>query len=823
MDHSFVQRILDHANTRGTAILMRTISEIMRDRKIILVAFISLLPILIGVLWSSTLSDDEDIRDEDIENIRDTSDIFCYVDVPDYLPNTGNYTFQGRILNWGDTTQQIAVNMTIGNAKVASTGIHRTTGIMNVTPIVKEGEPGSNSSSSGAHDFSITYDMNDFKEGTTFIVIQMYVKNSFSATRLIPDEFDLTIIDFDQFNLESLVGRNDAVWMDEIVVQRVAPLTQTTQELFIGKENDIMPLNLNYSSLISPEEQNVLHLSVAEPLNESRITVQITLASNGALLGTRSIEFDSDQDIFNFTLTLPKNFTSLGFDTRFLVRYRITYGEETAYIRNGQFTMDLVKKEFLHLAENRTLLLANNTLYSGNFDHSSTLVRDYHNTFRVSLTNNDITEKWVKTNITLVLVESNSTSSITTYHSHYTEIPLEATGNITTELMLPFILQELYNSSYPEKKISMDFSFEVDGIRSNIYSSGPLSIRSFGSLVQSDMVSLEDTFTTSLRSYLSLPEDISKKRSAYNVTCTINNTAAIGKEFQVKVYLQGNEYVSDWITVGAGEEEKVNITVLSGNLTKEFNADLRVEVYSSRTLEADDPEAKTTVPVNVISQGHKERKVLENFLFVYVQLYIGFIVPLAAMVYGISLISQESERRTLALYLTTPITKIELILYKFGGYLVAMTVVLAIPLILIYLSFSYVLPPDLIIYYLLLLGVCLFDLFLAVAAYGAVFTTIGTIERRPVFIGLSYLMVWEVFMGYSGFFLKQYTLFYHIRSAVLPFAERYVPNATESMGLTDLAGNAFTISMEVAMITITLVVFVFLFLAISILTSRDVN
>jgi len=104
-----------------------------------------------------------------------------------------------------------------------------------------------------------------------------------------------------------------------------------------------------------------------------------------------------------------------------------------------------------------------------------------------------------------------------------------------------------------------------------------------------------------------------------------------------------------------------------------------------------------------------------------------------------------------------------------------------------------------------------------------VFTMIGTIEKRPVFIGISYLMVWEIFMGTLGIFLTRYTIFYHIRNAMYPLVSRFVADARSDMLLNDTAGNDFTMSMEISMLAIVLVVFVFLFLAIRNLKYRDVN
>ncbi len=832
MDHSLVQNILDHANTRGTAILMKTVREMVRDKNTVLVALISIIPIIIGLIWSGYLSDNEDIHEVEIENVRDTSDIFCFVGVPEFLPNSGNFTFDGSILNRGDTTQQVAVNITIGNAKLGAGGIRVTTGIMNVAPYVaysqvegNESSPNDTNSTTEPHQFTITYLMDDFKIGTTYITIEIYVNNSISSGRLLPDEIDLTGLDFDQFNLDEIMGgRNQAVWIDNIEIRNPTVIDQRTQDLHVGKETEFMPLTIRYPSMLTPDADNILYLSIANPRNATRIVTDLKLAENDALLDSHTLEFNRDLDIINFTLDLPRNFTGLGFDKEFLVYYKIVYQGNTTYHRNGIFSMDIVRKEFLNHSEERTFILNYDTLYSGHLEYPGTFVADFQNTVVVNLTNNNFFDARFIVNVTLNVDEGNGT--ITPY-SIYQEFLVARTDTVRIEFPLPVILDEMFNVSYypigDRDGVFLEFSFSIGNLSSEMVETGYYEIIRFSDLGWWHSISLEDTFTTSLDAEISLPKDISKKREGYTITGTINNTASIKKEFWVRVTLQGIEYRTDWFNVSANEEVNYSLYIPTENHSKEFDSETRLEVFSSRTLEAKDPEANATEVINIISQGHKERKVLENFLFVYVQLYMKFIVPLIAMVYGISLISQETERRTLALYLTTPMAKAELVLYKFGGYLIAMTTMLSIPLILIYFSFSYVLSFDLIIFYLLLLGVCIFDLFLAVAAYGAVFTTIGTIERRPVFIGLSYLMIWEMFMGSLGIFLSQYTLFYHIRCAVFPFVERYVPNAMESMGLLDRFEDEFVIPMEVSMSVIILVVFVLLFFGINILASRDVN
>lgn len=815
MDQSVVQQILDHANTRGTAILVRTIREMVKDKKTVFVALISLIPIILGLLWSGYLSDDEDIQEVEIDEVPNTSDIFCYMDIPRYLPEAGNYTFYGQIVNRGDTIQQVSVNMTIGNSQQAVTGLRKTTGLMNVTPVT---EVNGGTQTYDPHDFSITYNMSEFNSGMTYIVIQLYVNNTLSAAQLIPDEFDWRQIDFDDFRVQDLIGQNMAVYTDSIEIREVTKNFQFSPDRHIEKESSIMPLTMNYSSMVTTGGAPI-NCSIENPLNGSEISIQINKGTFPyTVLVSRNHFFFADQEWYNFTLWLPNGFAELGFDQTYSVQYSITYSDFIVYNRIGGFALDVVKPDLVSLAENRTTNLTRNSLYSGNIGVPTSFILDSLNTLKVNLQNNDLNEKVFRLNVTLWINQR-----ITGYTPYNVSIDIlvPGTGNVTSEVVIPIVLIEEFNISTTNPRVYVEYSFEVGADISPEWTSSERWIGTLFQIAGSRSLSLEDTFTPSLNARVFIPEDLSKTKDEYDITGTINNTGVIDKDFEVRLKFQGHQYSSGKFTAKPDEMVEFHIIVPTENHTKEFEVEGKIEVYSSRTIFPTDTEAEGFMFLNIIEESHKERKVVENFLEVYVMVYMKFIVPLVAMVYGISLISMESDRKTLALYLTTPMTKLELILYKFGGYLMAMTTILTVPLILIYFSFSYVLSMNLIIFYLLLLGICIFDLFLAVAAYGAVFMMIGTIEKRPVTIGLSYLMIWEVFMGSLGIFLTQYTLFYHIRCAVLPFVERYVPNALNKMYLTDISGREFTVPMEVSMSVIVIVVFVFLFFAVNILSSRD--
>lgn len=817
MDQSVVQQILDHANTRGTAILVRTIREMVKDRKTIFVALISLIPIILGLLWSGYLSDNEDIQEVEINEVSDTADIFCYMDIPRYLPNHGNYTFHGQILNRGDTIQEVSVNITLGNSKNAVSGLRLTTGPMNITP---EEEIGGYMQSYDPHEFSITFNMDGFNGGTSYIVIQLHVNNTLSSARLIPDEFDWTQVDFSDFRVQDIIGQNMAVYTDDISIRPVSNYYTNSEDMYIDSASSIMPLSVEYQSMMGVKG-DIINCSIESPVNGSGIAFSIVWDSGGSLRSrSHEMSFPVGGDRYNFSILIPNGFAPLGFDQKFAVWYQIIYDGQARYTRFGEFWVDVVKDDYLELADNLTLVMDRDSLYIGEIGLPSRFVSDSLNTLEVNLENHDIVDRTFHLNFTM-WVNQISVGYVPRNLTY--DITVPASSNVSFGYVIPFIIDEEYILSPSHPRVYLDFHFEVGNETSTSWTSLKLNALRLVAIAGWDSISLEDTFIPSLDARIFIPEDLSKTTGTYEIKGTIRNTGIIEKEFDVVLEIQGGEYRSGKFTVAPGEEGEFVLRVPMKNLTTEFEVEGRIKVYSSRTLLPTDTEAEGSVFVNVIEESHMERKVLENFLVVYVHLYMKFIVPLVAMVYGISLISQESDRRTLALYLTTPMTKIELVLYKFGGYLIAMTLILSIPLILIYFSFSYVLSPDLIVYYLLLLGICIFDLFLAVAAYGAIFTTIGTIEKRPVSIGLSYLMIWEVFMGSLNFFLTQYTIFYHVRCAVFPFVDRYVPNALGSMGLEDISGNEFTVPMEVSMSVIVLVIFVFLFFGVTILSSRDIR
>jgi len=145
--------------------------------------------------------------------------------------------------------------------------------------------------------------------------------------------------------------------------------------------------------------------------------------------------------------------------------------------------------------------------------------------------------------------------------------------------------------------------------------------------------------------------------------------------------------------------------------------------------------------------------------------YLRNLLPLVALFYATALVADEVEGKTLTYLLTRPIRREAILAGKFAAY-VATTLSLALPAVV--LTFFILLTsrgraglggavPDL----LRDLGV----LALALLVYGALFTLLGVLLKRPVIPGLFFLFVWELVANLPGY-LPRLTLTAYLRSLV---------------------------------------------------------
>lgn len=158
--------------------------------------------------------------------------------------------------------------------------------------------------------------------------------------------------------------------------------------------------------------------------------------------------------------------------------------------------------------------------------------------------------------------------------------------------------------------------------------------------------------------------------------------------------------------------------------------------------------------------------------------YVRNVLPLAALFYATALIADEVDGKTLTYLLTRPVRRSAILTGKFLAYL-ATTLTLALP--------------GAVLAFLLLttgrgrgVGASAPHLFrdlgvmaLALLVYGALFTLLGVLVRRPVLPGLLFLYVWELVANLPGY-LPRLTLTAYLRSLI--------PHRPPQEGLSEVFG-----------------------------------
>lgn len=143
--------------------------------------------------------------------------------------------------------------------------------------------------------------------------------------------------------------------------------------------------------------------------------------------------------------------------------------------------------------------------------------------------------------------------------------------------------------------------------------------------------------------------------------------------------------------------------------------------------------------------------------------YVRNALPLAALFYASSLIADEVEAKTITYLLTRPIQRSAILFGKFAAYC-ATTFALALPVLVV--TFFLLMTqqgrkgvsvgaPDLVRD----LGV----MALALLAYGALFTVLGVLLKRPLLPGLLFLYGWEMLANLPGW-APRFTLIAWLRS-----------------------------------------------------------
>jgi ABC-2 type transport system permease protein len=184
-------------------------------------------------------------------------------------------------------------------------------------------------------------------------------------------------------------------------------------------------------------------------------------------------------------------------------------------------------------------------------------------------------------------------------------------------------------------------------------------------------------------------------------------------------------------------------------------------------------------------------------------LFLRFIVPILGVFYGTALMADEVEDKTLTYLFTRPVPRGAILVGKYLAYLACTSLV--------------VLPSVMIVYFLLVrfdeipgtFPQLLTDLALlgiGLAVYGALFAFVGAFFKRPLVIGLIFVVGWEqTAMALPGY-LKSFTVAYYLQSLV--------PHAMPGEGVVGILQGLFRdtppIAVSLGWLAAYLVVFLYL-------------
>ena len=165
---------------------------------------------------------------------------------------------------------------------------------------------------------------------------------------------------------------------------------------------------------------------------------------------------------------------------------------------------------------------------------------------------------------------------------------------------------------------------------------------------------------------------------------------------------------------------------------------------------------KDTKEVSAVEDGYKV------FFDAALPIYFILIIPLITILYSISVIREDIENHTMVYLLTRPVSKTEILFFKYKGFIISAWIPLAISLSLsffitasnegsIFLHTGYV-------------GTILLLMTLMVFAYGALFFIFALITSYPTVLSLLYVFFIETIIYQQSNVINRFSIMFHIQS-----------------------------------------------------------
>ncbi|HQH71473.1 MAG TPA: ABC transporter permease [bacterium] len=147
-----------------------------------------------------------------------------------------------------------------------------------------------------------------------------------------------------------------------------------------------------------------------------------------------------------------------------------------------------------------------------------------------------------------------------------------------------------------------------------------------------------------------------------------------------------------------------------------------------------------------------------------VSLYLQFVVPLIALLKGMTTFYEEIEEGTLMFLRLRPVPRVVIITGKFLAYVVTVSLLLILSLWGSYAILSSIPGSDMFWGDLKILIKDTWILCLGLAAYGAVMMLVGTYFKRSILVGIFLLFVWDAWAAYIPGSAHKFTIKHYLQS-----------------------------------------------------------
>jgi len=194
---------------------------------------------------------------------------------------------------------------------------------------------------------------------------------------------------------------------------------------------------------------------------------------------------------------------------------------------------------------------------------------------------------------------------------------------------------------------------------------------------------------------------------------------------------------------------------------------------------------------------------LEMVLYPGWHIYLGFVVPIVALITGSAVISEELDDRTITYLFTRPFPRAALLLGRWLATAAILAALLAVgcsALVLTAKAFAPTpegaeLPPAAV-------APLIEAAMLGGAAYSALFAALGTFLKRPMIVGLGYVFLIEVLLARMPGRNQNLAIVYHLWSYVGSSGDvwqRVYEDSETAIGTQDGALKALTLVMIVSL------------------------